>query len=174
MSIKRFDGSNWVDAPTHKRFDGSNWIDAASVKRFDGSNWIETAKNSPSPNDNIDIWHTSGYEYVTTAICLKCNHYIFKISRDTNSFTYYHPQNGDNIGLFGVAMSTYSYTPLYNAVWRILGAYGKTVRTTKEAIKAQLGAGYAYSTFDNMQYHVDGSTRNLFTSDGYLICPWCE
>lgn len=40
MSIKRYDGANWIEPSNVKRFDGSNWIDADGVKRFDGSNWV--------------------------------------------------------------------------------------------------------------------------------------
>lgn len=46
MSVKRFDGTNWIDVASVKRFDGLNWIDAASVKRFDGTNWVETRQQN--------------------------------------------------------------------------------------------------------------------------------
>ncbi len=41
MSIKRFDGTNWVDVASAKRFDGTNWVEAQNVKRFDGANWVD-------------------------------------------------------------------------------------------------------------------------------------
>lgn len=45
MSVKRWNGSSWIDAGNIRRWNGSAWIDASSVKRYDGSNWIETLPN---------------------------------------------------------------------------------------------------------------------------------
>lgn len=43
MSIKRFEGGNYLDTRECFRYDGYNWINANSVKRFDGYNWIDTS-----------------------------------------------------------------------------------------------------------------------------------
>jgi hypothetical protein len=40
MSIKRYDGSNWVEPSSIKRFDGSKWVDVEKIMRYDGSNWV--------------------------------------------------------------------------------------------------------------------------------------
>lgn len=42
MSLKRYDGSSFIDGSAQMRFDGANWVDISSAKRFDGTNWIET------------------------------------------------------------------------------------------------------------------------------------
>ena len=47
MSIKRYDGSNYVDVENIKRFDGSNWVDTETNMRYDGSNWVEFLSRTP-------------------------------------------------------------------------------------------------------------------------------
>lgn len=42
-TLKRWDGSAYVDLSTFKRWDGSAWVDITTAKRWDGANWIDIA-----------------------------------------------------------------------------------------------------------------------------------
>lgn len=73
MSVKRFDGSNWVDVSLVKRWNGSVWVDAQSVKRWADSAWVETLDR-----DKILYDHGNEYSEITggwTADCLYMNGY---------------------------------------------------------------------------------------------------
>ena len=41
MTMKRWDGSAYVDISTAKRWDGSAWVDLTIAKRWDGSAWVD-------------------------------------------------------------------------------------------------------------------------------------
>lgn len=45
MSLKRYNGSAWVDVESVKRYNGSAWVDCESVKRYTGSAWVEVWSN---------------------------------------------------------------------------------------------------------------------------------
>ena len=188
MSIKRFDGSNWVDAPTHKRFDGSNWVDAPSVKRFDGSNWIETAKNAVSPNDTMGLYYrytvpnsSNGYLYYYREdhmTCNKCGKKIFQIQVeiDTAKYQYFY-HNADGVATGQTVITQTIFNGLHQPCQQLNPVSGSTYQITKQQFKDKRNAyiaSYPDSLYKNMRYHENGSTRDLFNSEGYLVCPWCE
>ena len=41
MSVKKYNGLNWVDLTTIKKYDGSSWVDLQYMRRYDGTNWID-------------------------------------------------------------------------------------------------------------------------------------
>ena len=40
-AVKRWDGSQLVQASSIKRWDGTQFVEATSVKRWDGTTWVE-------------------------------------------------------------------------------------------------------------------------------------
>ena len=181
MSVKRFDGGNWVDAPTHKRYDGSNWVDAPSVKRYDGANWIETARNVVSPNDTMSLYYEYYVQlysnYVWRVTCRKCGKNILYIQEQYQTGKYWYAYwKADGVTAAGtVDVSGTFLQGLKYPCQALHVSSGNTVMITKQQFKDKYYSGsYPYSNYDNMRYHENGNTRNMFTSDGYLICPWCE
>lgn len=180
MSIKRYDGTSWVDNLAKKRFDGANWVDAASVKRFDGLNWIETARNQSTLNDLIDVrylYEAYFYTYQTyTVRCTKCGKYILQVMKEveSNKCTSYYWNDDQTTG--GVTEIDYNkFYALFISVNSLAGGSGQWLQSTKATFKIGFDKNaIPYSYYDNWRYATDGRTRNLFTSGGVLICPWCE
>lgn len=41
MTLKRWNGSSWVDLTFIKRWNGSAWVDLTTLKRWSGSAWVD-------------------------------------------------------------------------------------------------------------------------------------
>jgi len=57
LSLKKFNGSSWVDIKSLKRFNGSSWQEAASMKRFSGSAWLDVFSKVLKLYD-AGVWQT--------------------------------------------------------------------------------------------------------------------
>ncbi len=82
MTIKRWDGSKWVNVSAIYRWDGSKWV-KAKCRRWDGSKWVDTIEyiytkqyapssyqnfwNSGSPDNQYPDEHIQGTWDGTTA-----------------------------------------------------------------------------------------------------------
>lgn len=41
MTMKRWNGSSWIDLTTAKKWNGSAWVDLTLAKRWNGTSWVD-------------------------------------------------------------------------------------------------------------------------------------
>lgn len=41
MSIKKYNGSSWIDTTINKKYNGSSWVDLSYARKHNGSSWVD-------------------------------------------------------------------------------------------------------------------------------------
>ncbi|MBS5935210.1 MAG: hypothetical protein KIC94_20350 [Clostridiales bacterium] len=202
MSVKRYDGSNQVDVGAIKRFDGSNWIDISYLRRWAGTAWIDLW-NLINPDDPILIMYSyysnssnGTWAYSYTINCNKCKKEIVRFTHNneytqtstggthTETWKWGYRTSPTVNAIVYETMDINQYNGLYNPIMTMLNKNGtantdgKYLYTTKGAFAEEFAknlASYPYTLYNNIKYYkTNGYTFNLFSGQGYLICPFCD
>lgn len=172
--IKRYEGSNFVEAENIRRFDGSNWIDTETNMRWDGSNWVEFATKTlvfnvsiliPGTTVNLLSDNSFSYSFVGNAydsirLRIECKYNELNLS------------NGDTFSGY----SSILYNGAHHGVWTSNGSRIENFYTAASArhasyleLNKETGFTYQYGDTYVSQYGSNPSIcilEKAYTSTG--------
>lgn len=63
MTMKRWNGSAWIDLTTAKRWTGSAWVDLSAAKRWTGSAWVDIPLPGGGGGPDLSAFVSPGYAH---------------------------------------------------------------------------------------------------------------